>query len=252
MRSRHVGALVLVALTAGCGGTDTGRGREAGDEAAAASRNTASPDSTAFGASSASTTGPLDGGGAEDATDGGSASSGDDGTAGESQGTGGTLGGATGSDGTSGGSIAGDPGPGSGEGPTGEPDLDVEQQLSFAELHRRQQDLVGQRVGVTGKAFFVASCPPPGPSGQNQPCVLSLYLADPGQDSLEFSGTGQAIPLAEGGARVSCAEGTRPDGGCPGWDHEATYQITADVQHQVLGGRPTEYVQLDVVDRRLA
>lgn len=123
-------------------------------------------------------------------------------------------------------------------------------EVTFRELFDHRQQYVGDTVRVVVKAFFLASCPPPGTGGQTEPCVLSLYLADPGRTDLLYGERDQALPGSEGGQRVSCVEGSNPGGGCPGWEHGATYEVVADVDHEVLGGRKSDSVQLDVREKR--
>lgn len=119
--------------------------------------------------------------------------------------------------------------------------------ISFAELSAQRQSLVGQAVRVVGKVFFVANCPPNGAA-----CALTGYLADPSRSQLLTSEIDQGLLLAEQGAVVSCREGDGPPRSCPGWQDSAQYQLVATVEHQVLGGRQTDYVQIEVIEKALA
>lgn len=123
------------------------------------------------------------------------------------------------------------------------------EQVTFEELRSRQQEFVGHTVEVVGKAFFVESCPPPDQQG---PCVLNLYLAEPDRDVLVYGDRDEGIAVSEGGTRVSCEAGSEPGGGCPGWSHATRYRLVATVRHQVLGGRTTQLVELDVIEKELA
>lgn len=120
--------------------------------------------------------------------------------------------------------------------------------MGYPELFRRQQELVGQMVEVIGKAFFVSRCPPPQTGGE---CSLNGYFADPSRDDLLESDVPGAIQLAEGGRFLSCPESAAVDRACPGWKQGARFQIVAVVEHQVLGGRETEYIDLAVREKRL-
>lgn len=120
--------------------------------------------------------------------------------------------------------------------------------LTYAQLYARRSQLVGQGVQVTAKAFFLSRCPPPGTSAE---CSLSGYLADPSRQDLLESDREQAIALAEGGRLLTCQESEAVAGGCPGWRHGATYELTVVVEHQVLGGRTTQYIDLNVISKRV-
>jgi hypothetical protein len=121
------------------------------------------------------------------------------------------------------------------------------EQVSWVELHRRQQEYVGRTVEVVGKAFFLERCPPPeSSSGQ---CSLSGLLTDPDRNDLQERDRDQALALAQNGELLSCPSSPGSSGqppACPGWQQATTYRLVVAVEHQVLGGRETEYVQLDV------
>lgn len=121
------------------------------------------------------------------------------------------------------------------------------QEVAFDELLEDPAAFVGQSIRVTGNVFFVAECPPPGSA--NADCVLLGYLADPEQRTLIAADVGQTIALAEGGRRLSCVEGSRPTPTCGDWERESTYTLDGVVQQQVLGGRETSLVQLDVSEK---
>lgn len=125
------------------------------------------------------------------------------------------------------------------------------ERMTYAELYKRRQELVGRDVDVVGKVFFVANCPPPG-DGPQQPCMLTGYLADPSRSELPPGDVDEAINLAEDGRFVSCSERESVDGGCSGWKHAQRYRVVATVEHQVLGGRKTQYIQLAVKTRAAA
>lgn len=120
--------------------------------------------------------------------------------------------------------------------------------MTYAELFRRQQELVGTTVAVTGRAFFLSRCPPPQAGGE---CSLNGYLADPGRNDLLESDVPGAIQLAEGGRLLSCSESAAIDRACPGWQQAGQFRIVAVVERQVLGGRETQYIDLDVREKRL-
>ena len=122
--------------------------------------------------------------------------------------------------------------------------------LTFRQLYDHQQEHVGDVVEVEAKAFFLANCPPPGPSGQAEPCTLTLHFADPDRNGLAYGERDQAIPGSQGGTRVTCVEGSGEGGACPGWGQGVAYEIVARVEHEVLGGRETESVTLDVMEKR--
>jgi hypothetical protein len=104
---------------------------------------------------------------------------------------------------------------------------------------------VGQRVDVTGKAFFLAECPPPG-SGDQTACVVQGWLAEPDRGTLIFADLPESLPLAEGGTRVSCLQADAPGGACGDWQNERRYLLVGTVEWQVLGGQETRLLQLDV------
>lgn len=120
-------------------------------------------------------------------------------------------------------------------------------EIEFDELIDDPERLVGQQVSVTGNVFFVSECPPPGAA--NATCVLLGYLAGPEQHTLIAADVAKAIALAEGGHRLSCPEGSQPTPTCGDWVGEATYTVEGILQHQVLGGRETNLVQLDVSEK---
>jgi len=120
-------------------------------------------------------------------------------------------------------------------------------EVAFDELLGDPAVFVGQSVRVTGSVFFIAECPPPGSA--NVDCVLFGYLADPERRTLIAADVGQTIALAVGGRRLSCVEGTQPTPTCDDWEGESTYTIDGVVEWQVLGGRETSLVQLDVSEK---
>jgi hypothetical protein len=126
-------------------------------------------------------------------------------------------------------------------------DGDQAQEVDFDELLSDPAAFVGQPVRVTGNVFFIAECPPPGSA--NADCVLFGYLADPERRTLIAADVGQTIAIAEGGRRLTCVEGSRPTPTCGDWKSESTYTIDGVVQQQVLGGRETSLVQLDVSEK---
>lgn len=134
---------------------------------------------------------------------------------------------------------------------TARPSTAQGERMTYAELYKRRQELVGRDVDVVGKVFFVANCPPPG-DGPQQPCMLTGYLADPSRSELPPGDVDEAINLAEDGRFVSCSERESVDGGCSGWKHAQRYRVVATVEHQVLGGRKTQYIQLAVKTRAAA
>lgn len=121
------------------------------------------------------------------------------------------------------------------------------QEIGFDELLEDPATFVGQSVRVTGSVFFIAECPPPGSA--NADCVLFGYLADPERRTLIAADVGQTIALAEGGRRLSCVEGSQSTPTCGDWKSESAYTIDGVVQQQVLGGRETSLVQLDVSEK---
>jgi hypothetical protein len=59
----------------------------------------------------------------------------------------------------------------------------------------------------------------------------------------------EAIPLAEGGHLLSCDEGTESPPACGDWLAAARYMVVGTVERQVLGGRETALLQLDVLSK---
>ena len=116
--------------------------------------------------------------------------------------------------------------------------------VTFAQLAADPEAYVGSRVRVTGSVFFHSVCPPPGATAA--PCVLLGYLADPAQRTFIADDESRAIALAEGGVRVACEESATATRACPGWSADSTYTLAGVLAHQVLGGRETELVQLEV------
>jgi hypothetical protein len=102
-------------------------------------------------------------------------------------------------------------------------------------------------VEVNGKVFFLADCPPPGDS--LTVCVLSGYLAAPDRGVLIASDVPQALVLAEEGNRLSCQEGTQSPPACGDWQATTRYTVIGVLQNQVLGGRETSLVQLNVLSK---
>lgn len=117
-------------------------------------------------------------------------------------------------------------------------------EVEFDELIDNASAYVSERVRVTGSVFFISECPPPG-SGDAK-CILFGYLADPERRTLIAAEVTQTIALAEDGRRLSCVEGSQPTPTCGDWRRESTYTIEGIVHRQVLGGRETDLVQLDV------
>lgn len=123
-------------------------------------------------------------------------------------------------------------------------------EVGFDELLADPTAFVGRRIRVTGNVFFVSECPPPGASVAD--CVLLGYLVGPEQHTLIAADVPQAIALAEGGRRLSCIEGSQATPTCGDWSAEATYTIDGVLEHQVLGGRESQLVQLDVAEKGAA
>lgn len=121
------------------------------------------------------------------------------------------------------------------------------QVITFQALQSDASRLVGELVEVTGKVFFLADCPPPGDSRTT--CVLSGYLAAPDRGVLIASDVPQALVLAEGGNRLSCEEGTQSPPACGDWQAATRYTVVGVLQNQVLGGRETSLVQLNVLSK---
>lgn len=120
-------------------------------------------------------------------------------------------------------------------------------EIGFDELIDDSAQFVDRRVRVIGNVFFISECPPPGAATAT--CVLLGYLADPEQRTLIAADVEKAIALAEGGRRLSCPEGSQPTPTCGDWVGDATYTVEGVVQRQVLGGRETALVQLDVSEK---
>lgn len=116
--------------------------------------------------------------------------------------------------------------------------------VSFEELTDNPMAFVGSRIRVTGSVFFHSVCPPPGAT--DAPCVLLGYLTDPTQRTFIAADESRALALAEGGSRLSCEESVASGRACPGWSADSTYTLEGVLEHQVLGGRKTDLVQLDV------
>lgn len=132
--------------------------------------------------------------------------------------------------------------------PTGEPG-ERPQRVTVAELLADPAPLLGRPVEVVGRVFFLSRCPPPGSSGATG-CTLAGYLAEPDRGSFVASDVDRGIALAEGGTLLSCPEGTNPTPTCGDWQAATVYAVTGILAHQVLGGRETPYLQLDV-DRKV-
>jgi hypothetical protein len=119
------------------------------------------------------------------------------------------------------------------------------QQVSFQDVSAHRQDYVGRTIAVSGKVFFLTSCP----SGRGgAQCFAQAYLADPGSTELTPANQGKAILLAEGGQWVSCTPRSSPVA-CGGWVDSATYRVVGVLKHQVLGGREVGSVQLAVQEK---
>ena len=118
------------------------------------------------------------------------------------------------------------------------------QDVSFRKLATDPESLVGSRIRVTGNVFFHSVCPPPGATDST--CVLLGYLTDPDRRTFIAADEADAIALAEDGVRLSCEEGGDSSRACAGWSAASTYTLEGVLEHQVLGGRVTELVQLDV------
>jgi hypothetical protein len=116
--------------------------------------------------------------------------------------------------------------------------------VEVSELLADPGSYVGEQVRVTGSVFFISECPPPG--ADTTGCVLLGYLAPPEQRTLIAADVSGALALAEHGRRLSCPEGSQPAPTCGDWASESTYTVDGVLERQVLGGRETELVQLDV------
>ena len=117
----------------------------------------------------------------------------------------------------------------------------------YPEMQADPEAFVGSRIRVTGSVFFHAVCPPPGATAG--PCVLLGYLADPAQRAFISADEPGAIALAEDGARVACEEADASMRACPGWSADSTYTLAGVLAHQMLGGKETELVQLEVEEK---
>jgi hypothetical protein len=122
--------------------------------------------------------------------------------------------------------------------------------MSFEDLLSDPAPLVGKGVQVTGKVFFLAECPPPGSAAATK-CVLQGYLAAPDRGVMTASDVAETIVLAEGGRRLSCEEGSQLTPSCGDWQNEKRYVVVGVVENQVLGGRTTSMVQLNVESKSL-
>jgi hypothetical protein len=122
------------------------------------------------------------------------------------------------------------------------------QQVSFQDLSAHRQDYVGRTIAVSGKVFFLTSCPPGRGAAQ---CFAQAYLADPGRTELTPVNQNQAIPLAEGGHLVSCTPQSSPIA-CGGWVDSVAFRVVGVLKHQVLGGREVGSVQLEVQEKHRA
>lgn len=118
-------------------------------------------------------------------------------------------------------------------------------EISFSELTSDPEAYIGVRIRVVGNVFFFSECPPPGSS--NAKCTLLGYLVGPEQRTFIAADTTRAVPLAENGTRVGCDESGESRPACPGWTGDATYTLEGEVDRQVLGGRETSMIRLDVV-----
>jgi hypothetical protein len=115
---------------------------------------------------------------------------------------------------------------------------------------RRREELVGRAVRVEGRVFFLSRCPPPSAEGGSTgECQLTGYLADPRKQSLDEHERDSALLLAEGGTPVTCAASQSQASACPGWRHATSYRLVVRVDRQVLGGRTTQYVQLEALEK---
>jgi hypothetical protein len=123
--------------------------------------------------------------------------------------------------------------------------------MSYEEVYARRSELVGEAVDVVAKSFFLVSCPPQQQGGATR-CVLTLYAADPDRSSLAYGQRGEAMVVQEDGRTVSCASSKAREGACPGWENAKRYRLIAEVRKQVLGGRETEQVALDVSSKSSA
>lgn len=119
------------------------------------------------------------------------------------------------------------------------------QQVAFEQVLSDPARFIGQRVEVTGKVFFLSECPPPGSSGPTS-CVLQAYLAHQDRGVLVAADAPETLPLAEAGRRVSCDESAQARPACGDWENETRYVVVGLIEQQVLGGRQTSMVWLNV------
>jgi hypothetical protein len=122
--------------------------------------------------------------------------------------------------------------------------------VTVAQLLADPEPLLGRSVEVVGRVFFLSRCPPPGSSTTG--CELAGYLAEADRGSFVASDVDQGIALAEGGSLLSCAEGTNPTPTCGDWQAATVYTVSGSLARQVLGGRETPYLQLDVEGKVVA
>ncbi|WP_400999243.1 hypothetical protein [Agromyces sp. GXQ0307] len=146
--------------------------------------------------------------------------------------------------------------PGGAGSPTGSPSPDASAEpteevmtdASVDDLVADPEGWLDRRVEVEGKVFFLSQCPPPG--AEATPCVLVGYLADPGLGTLIAADVDRAIPLAEDGALVTCAEPGNGAGACGEWVREATYMLQGTVERQTVDGRERRDKVWFAVDER--
>ena len=122
-------------------------------------------------------------------------------------------------------------------------------QVTVARLLEDPLTWVDQPIEIDGRVFFLSRCPPPGDAGATG-CVLTGFLTDPSTAVFTASDVGRGILLAEGGRALSCAEGSQPTPTCGDWTAAAVYRLTGRLARQVLGGRTTDDVQLEVSTRQ--
>ncbi|UOQ90602.1 hypothetical protein MUN74_06740 [Agromyces endophyticus] len=123
-------------------------------------------------------------------------------------------------------------------------------EIAFADLIADPEAHLGEPVRLVGTVHFLSECPPPGATPSA--CVLMGYVASPDQRSFGASDAARAVPLAEGGRRVSCNEGEATGGSavaCGDWIAGTAYELDGALERQVLGGRETDAVQFDVVEK---
>lgn len=121
------------------------------------------------------------------------------------------------------------------------------ERMTWSDLFPHRRELAGRTVDVDSRVFFLTRCPPPG--GGSGECQLTGFATDPGRTEFDERHRDAGIPLAEGGRPVTCPESTAAAGACPGWRQATDYRLVARVEQQVLGGRTTEYVELDVLEK---